>query len=338
MSLLLAILGFGFLVLVHELGHYFAARWNGVFVEEFAIGMGPTLISKTDKNGTIWSIKALPIGGMCQMKGEDTGEEDHSSDSFQSKHPLRRMSIIFAGPLMNLIIGFIFFTILAQNMGFQTNRVAEVIPDPPAASIGLQPGDEIIEVGGNKSTTFNDVITFMAIGEGEPTTIKVRRNGTVTDHEITPSVSETGQFLIGYRPIIETEPNLIESFRQGINEAASMVRQVYLSLKLLVTGQVGMDQMGGPVAILGLASQVAQTNFLNFVRFIGFLSVNLAVFNLLPFPALDGGWLLMLSAELISGKKIPEKFMMVWNGVGFAILMLFMLVITFKDIFFPPAF
>ncbi len=338
MSLLLAILGFGFLVLVHELGHYFAARWNGVFVEEFAIGMGPTLISKTDKNGTIWSIKALPIGGMCQMKGEDTGEDDHSSDSFQSKHPARRMSIIFAGPLMNLIIGFIFFTILAQNMGFQTNRVAEVIPDMPAGAIGLKAGVEIIEVGGNKATTFNDVITFMAIGEGEPTTIKVKRDNVVSDYEITPAVSETGQFLIGYRPVIETEPNILQSFRQGINEAASMVRQVYLSLKLLITGQVGMDQMGGPVAILGLASQVAQTNLLNFVRFIGFLSVNLAVFNLLPFPALDGGWLLILTAELVSGKKIPEKFMMAWNGAGFAILMIFMLVITFKDIFFPAAF
>lgn len=117
-----------------------------------------------------------------------------------------------------------------------------------------------------------------------------------------------------------------------------MVRQTYFSLKLLFTGKVGMDQMGGPVAILGMASEVAKTNLLSFIRFLGFLSINLAIFNLLPFPALDGGWLVILLVELISRRKIPEKFMTAWNMAGFSILMLFMLLITFKDIFFPVAF
>lgn len=338
MSIILAILGFGFLVLVHEFGHYIVARLNGVHVEEFSIGMGPSLLSKKGKNGTIWSIKALPIGGMCQMKGEDTGEEDHSNDSFQSKSPLRRMSIIFAGPLMNLITGFIFFAILAQSLGFQTNIVEAVLPDSPAASIGLQPGDAIVEVNGNKVTTFNDVITFMALGEGKATDIKVERNDVVTDYEITPMQGENGQYMIGFQTKVETQPNLLQSFRQGLTEATSMVRQTYFSLKLLFTGKVGMDQMGGPVAILGMASEVAKTNFLSFIRFLGFLSINLAIFNLLPFPALDGGWLVILLVELVSRRKIPEKFMTGWNMAGFTILMLFMLFITFKDIFFPIAF
>lgn len=335
MNIIIAILGFGLLVLVHEFGHFIVARWNGVKVEEFSIGMGPTLVSKTGKQGTVWSIKALPIGGMCQMKGEDTGEEDDSKDSFQSKSPLRRMSIIFAGPLMNLIIGAVFFTILAQGLGFQTNKVDEIVPDSPAAAIGLQKGDEIIEINGNKISTFNDVITYMAVGGGKPTTIKVQRNNVVSDYEIIPKQSETGQYLIGFRTMVETQPNLYQSFRQGMTEAGSMIRQTYFSLKLLFTGKVGMDQMGGPVAILGLASEVAKTDLLNFMRFLGFLSINLAVFNLLPFPALDGGWLTILTVELITKKKIPEKFMTAWNGVGFAILMGFMLLITFKDIFFP---
>ena len=338
MSIILAILGFGFLVLIHEFGHYLVARLNGVYVEEFSIGMGPSLLSRKGKDGTVWSIKALPIGGMCQMKGEDTGEEDSSDDSFQSKHPLRRMSIIFAGPLMNLIIGFIFFTILAQNLGFQTNVVEQVVPDSPAASIGLQPGDAIVEVNGNKVTTFNDVITFMALGEGKATEIKVLRDGVVSDYDIIPQESETGQYMIGFQTQVETQPNIFQSFRQGLTEASSMVRQTYFSLKLLFTGKVGLDQMGGPVAILGLASEVAKTSFLSFVRFLGFLSINLAIFNLLPFPALDGGWLLILTAELVTRRKIPEKFMMAWNFAGFAILMTFMLFITFKDIFFPAVF
>lgn len=338
MSIILAILGFGFLVLVHEFGHYIVARINGVAVEEFAIGMGPSLLSRKGKSGTVWSIKALPIGGMCQMKGEDTGEEDRSNDSFQSKHPLRRMSIIFAGPLMNLIIGFIFFTILAQSLGFQTNVVEAVLPDTPAASIGLLPGDAIVEVNGNKVTTFNDVITYMSIGEGKATQIRVVRDGVATDYDIMPKQAENGQYLIGFQTQVETQPNLFQSFRQGLTEAGSMIRQTYFSLKLLFTGKVGMDQMGGPVAILGLASEVAKTDFLNFIRFLGFLSINLAIFNLLPFPALDGGWLVILTVELITRRKIPEKFMAGWNLAGFTILMLFMLFITFKDIFFPIAF
>lgn len=335
MNLIIAILGFGLLVLVHEFGHFLVARLNGVRVEEFSIGMGPTLVSKTGKEGTVWSIKALPIGGMCQMKGEDTGEEDSSQDSFQSKSPLRRMSIIFAGPLMNLIIGAVFFTILAQGLGFQTNKVEEVLPDTPAAAIGLKKGDEIIEVGGSKVTTFNDVITYMAVGGGKPTTIKVVREGVVSSYQITPKQAENGQYLIGFKTMVETQPNLVQSFRQGMTEAAAMIRQTYFSLGLLFTGQVGLDQMGGPVAILGLASEVAKTDLLNFMRFLGFLSINLAIFNLLPFPALDGGWLTILLVELITRRKIPEKFMTAWNGVGFAILMAFMLFITFKDIFFP---
>ena len=338
MSIILAILGFGFLVLVHEFGHFIVARLNGVHVEEFSLGMGPTLLSRKGKQGTVWSIKALPIGGMCQMKGEDTGEEDASSDSFQAKHPLRRMSIIFAGPLMTLITGFIFFTILAQSLGFQTNVVEAVLPDSPASAIGLQAGDAIIEVNGNQVTTFNDVITYMALGEGKPTAIKVRRDTVVSDYQITPMVGENGQYLIGFQTRVETQPNLVQSFRQGLTEATSMVRQTYFSLKLLFTGQVGMDQMGGPVAILGMASEVAKTNFLSFIRFLGFLSINLAIFNLLPFPALDGGWLVVLLVELVSRRKLPEKFMTAWNMAGFTILMLFMLLITFKDIFFPVAF
>lgn len=338
MNILIAIVGFGLLVLVHEFGHFLVARLNGVKVEEFSIGMGPTLLSRTGKKGTIWSIKALPIGGMCQMKGEDTGEEDQTSDSFQSKHPLQRMSIIFAGPLMNLIIGAVFFTILAQGLGFQTNKVEEVIPGTPAAAIGLQKGDEIIEVNGSKVTTFNDVITYMAVGEGKPTNIKVVRDQVVSDYQIVPKKSENGQYLIGFQTMVETQPNLYQSFRQGMTEAGSMIRQTYFSLSMLFTGKVGLDQMGGPVAILGLASEVAKTNLLNFMRFLGFLSINLAIFNLLPFPALDGGWLTILMVELVTRRKIPEKFMTVWNGTGFAILMAFMLFITFKDIFFPIKF
>ncbi|PKK39121.1 Membrane-associated zinc metalloprotease [Clostridiaceae bacterium JG1575] len=335
MSIVIAILGFGFLVLIHEYGHFIVARLNGVHVEEFSLGMGPTLWSKKGKKGTVWSLKALPIGGMCQMKGEDTGEVDVSSDSFQSKKPLQRMSIIFAGPLMNLLVGFVFFALLARGTGFQTNQAATILPDSPAQAAGMVAGDEIEAINGKKVTTFMDVVTYTALAEGKPMQVTLRRGAERLQKEITAKKTQTGQYLIGFRPVQELHPGPIVSVRQGFKEAGSMVRQTYQSLGLLVTGKVGLNQMGGPVAILGLASNVAKTSLLGFFRFLGFISINLAIFNLLPFPALDGGWLLVLLVEWISRRKLPEKFMTAWNGIGFAILMIFMVLITFKDLLFP---
>lgn len=356
MSIIIAILGFGLLVLVHEFGHFLLARANGVKVEEFSIGLGPTLLSKKGKQGTIWSIKALPIGGMCQMKGEDMEETSEQGstqepapeakisnlvdgqDSFQDKNPWQRISIIFAGPFFNLILGLIFFTILAQSLGFQTNKVKVVQPDTPAQAVGLQPNDEIRSVNGLKTTTFQDVVTYLAMSQGKATKLEVARGNQVLPLEITPKKLPSGQYVIGFEPTMESNPNPIQAIGQGFKESVSMVRQTYLSLKMLVTGRVGMDQVGGPLAIIGMASDIAQNSLLVFLRFLGLLSINLAIFNLLPFPALDGGWLLMLLAEVVRGKKIPDRFMTVWNTVGFALLMLFMLLVTLKDILRPIKF
>ncbi len=334
MYIVIAIFGFGLLVLVHEFGHFIVARLNGVKVEEFAIGMGPSLFSHKGK-ATTYSIKALPIGGMCQMKGESTGEVDRSDDSFQSKKPLQRMSIIFAGPLMNIITGFLFFTILGFIQGYATNVVREVSPDSPAVTIGLMPGDSILSVNRKNTPTFNDIVFGMSQSEGKPLLLGVKRGETVTEYTVTPKAAEGGGYIIGFYPVIEEQPSLPQAFTQGLKEARSMIQMTIASLSMLFTGKVGLNQMSGPVAIIGIASEAARLNLPGFFNFLGFLSINLAVFNLLPFPALDGGWLIVLVFELLTRKKPSEKFMAAWNGAGFVLLMTLMLLITFKDIFFP---
>lgn len=333
MNLIIAILGFGFLVLVHELGHYFLARANGVKVEEFSIGMGPTVISKEGKH-TKWSIKALPIGGACQMKGEATGEEDKSEDSFQEKSPLRKMSIIAAGPIMNLITALILFIGLVSVYGMEDTVINEVVPDSPAQSAGIMPGDKILSIGGYKTDTFTDVSTGIFRLGNNPGTFKFLRNGETKEVTVTPKLDEkTGLKLIGIKVKLKENLSFGEAFKGGFLTMKSNIRQNLASLKMLVTGQVGVKNLGGPVAVLGMASSASKAGFGIFLRFLAIISVMLAVFNLLPIPALDGGWILMLFIELIRGKKISEKFLNIWNGIGFAFLITLMLLVTMKDVF-----
>lgn len=335
LNIIIAIFGFGFLVFIHELGHFFVARLNGVKVEEFSIGMGPTLISKKGRE-TVWSIKALPLGGACQMKGEDTGKDDPSNDSFQSKSPLRRMSIIAAGPVMNIITAVVLFTVFGSMNGYLTNRIDTVAPDTPAVKAGLMQGDEIVSVGKYKTSTFVDVQTGIFFAGDKPTVFNIRRNGEVKDITITPVKNpETGLFMVGFKPDFIEKPGIFQSVSLGTREMLSMAKQTLYSIGGMITGKVGKDSVSGPVAVIGAAAGAAGMGFSYFLKFLGLLSISLAVFNLLQFPALDGGWLFLLLIELITRRRIPEKYVAVWNGIGFTLLLTLMVLVTFKDIFYP---
>lgn len=333
MNFIIGLLGFGFLVLVHELGHYLLARANGVKVEEFSIGMGPTILKKEGKE-TIWSIKALPIGGACQMKGEATGEEDNSKDSFQEKSPLRRMSIIAAGPIMNLITALLLFSFLVGTSGIVTNVIEKVVDNSPAMDGGILSGDEILSIDGYKTDTFIDVqIGIYKLGANEGI-VKVRRNGQVKEIKVKPKINEeSGQLMMGIMGKAKDKLGPMEAIKGGYLTMKSMIRQNVFSIGQLVRGKVALKEMGGPVQVLSLASQASKAGFRNFLSFISLISVMLAVFNLMPFPALDGGWLLLLLIELITRRKLPEKFVGIWNLIGFSLLMALMLAVTFKDVF-----
>lgn len=334
MYLLLSIFAFGLLVLGHEFGHFIMARVNGVKVEEFSVGMGPRLWTKKRK-ATNYSLKALPIGGSVQMFGET--EDESGEGSFFSKSPLRKMSIIAAGPIMNIIMAILILFVVTLFTGYSSNVIKETVPGSPAEAAGIIAGDQIIRVNGERAYTFQDVSTYINFNGLNDLTLEIKTPTGTVKKVITPIENE-GRPMIGVAPVSAENPGFFESIGESFNQGRSLITQTLFSLKILFSGQANLNDFGGPVTIFKISTEVASVSLWGLASFVAFLSINLAVLNLIPFPALDGGWLLILLIELITRKRLPDKFVGIWNAVGFVILMSFMLLITFKDIFLPGGF
>lgn len=337
MYIILAILAFGVLVFVHELGHFTLAKINGVRVEEFAIGMGPQIFSKKGKE-TTYSLRLFPIGGFVSMMGEDQPVDDERS--FSTKSPLRRITIIVAGVCMNYILAICIFTGYINNFGY-TNTFADKITDnSPAYEAGLQEGDTFVKVNGMKVFTYDDVYAGVQLSKGNSIDVVVNRDGEVKEFTMTPQISEqTGGYAIGVEFTKVTDPGIGKSFKQSFKQTASLVSQTFKGLGMMFTGQANLKtDVGGPVTIIKMSAATAKAGIWPLLYFTAFLSVNLAVFNLLPFPALDGGWTVILLIELITRRKVPDKIVEGLNYVGFMILIGLMVLVTAKDIIFPMSF
>lgn len=334
MYIIMAILGFSLLVIVHELGHFVMAKVNGIKVEEFSIGMGPEVFSHKGKE-TQYSLRLLPIGGFVKMMGEEEVVEDERS--FSSKSPLRRISVILAGAFMNIVFAILIFAIYFSNIGFSKNIVDTVIDNSPAQEVGLQSGDKITEINGSKVRTTDDILIEVQLSKGNPLNLVVDRDGKTMDLEVVPKQDEaTGSYYMGFYYKRVTAPTIGESLKYTYNYTISMVKQTYKSLQLLVTGKLNLKtDVGGPVTIIRMSGEAAKSGIETLAYFLGVISINLAVFNLLPFPALDGGWAIILLIELITRRKVPDKVVGAINYVGFMVLMGLMVVVTLKDIIFP---
>lgn len=336
MYIIMALLAFGVLVIVHELGHFTLAKVNGVRVEEFAIGMGPKVFSKQGKE-TKYSLRLFPIGGYVKMMGEEENIDDERS--FSAKSPLRRISIIIAGVVMNYILAIVIFTTIIYNFGYRSTTLTEVTPASPAQEAGILPGDKILKVNGLRAFSFENVQAGIALSYGSPIDVSIERNGEKKDVTITPRKNEQGQLLIGVSFPKVQNPGIGESFKQSFNQTASLVSQTFKGLEMIFTGKANLKtDVGGPITIIKMSAATAQSGIWDLAYFVGFLSVNLAVFNLLPFPALDGGWCVILLIEFITRRKVPDKIVGVLNYVGFAALIGLMILVTIKDILFPVKF
>lgn len=329
-----ALLAFSILVIGHEFGHFTAAKLNGVKVEEFSLGMGPKLFSIKGKE-TEYLIKALPIGGYVKMHGEE-GEECSDNRAFSSKSPLQKLSIVAAGPIMNLIMAIIFFAITARTMGYIIPKIDKVQDNSPAMHIGIKKGDEVIKFNNEKISSWTDFQLKMSKVKGEKINIGVKRGEEELNFYILPKESE-GRYMIGVVPTV-VKPNLGQMLKSGVDQTVDITKQTFSFFKSLFTGNFNKNDVGGPITIIKVSVKVASKGVVQLVYFMALLSVQLAIFNLIPFPALDGGWIFILLIQVITGKKISEDRIAQINYIGFIILISLMILVTIKDIINPIQF
>ena len=337
LQIILAILAFGMLVIVHEFGHFITAKRGGVQVNEFWIGMGPTLLKK-EHNGTLYCLKLLPFGGACVMEGED--EESESEHAFGKASLPRRMLIVAAGALMNFLVGFLIVLAVIQpngpNGGYIVSTLDSVNPASTAAAAGgLQAGDEILEVDGYNILMRSDFEIALARGADTTYEVVVRRDG----EKITlPAVvleatieGEDGRKMIGLT-FAEQPDSIGMHINMAVRTSVNYARMVWASLGMLVTGQVGVDQLSGPVGVAEVMATTASYSIAAFLQLVAFISINLGVMNLLPLPALDGGRLVFLILEGIRRKPVPAKYEGYIHAAGLMLLLALMVYVTGQDI------
>lgn len=337
LQIILAILAFGLLVIVHEFGHFITAKRGGVQVNEFWIGMGPTLLKK-QHNGTLYCLKLLPFGGACVMEGEDS--ESDNDHAFGKASLPRRMLIVAAGALMNFLVGFLIVLAVIQpngpNGGYIVSTIDSIDPASTAAAEGgLQAGDEILEVDGYNILLRSDFEIALARGADTTYEVVVRRDG----EKITlPAVvleatieGEDGRKMIGLT-FAEQPDSIGMHVNMAVRTSLNYARLVWVSLGMLVSGQVGVDQLSGPVGVASVMATTASYSISAFLQLVAFISINLGVMNLLPLPALDGGRLVFLIIEGIRRKPVPAKYEGYIHAAGLMLLLALMVYVTGQDI------
>ncbi len=338
MSIILALIIFSLIVIVHELGHFLLAKWNGITVTEFSVGMGPRLLSH-EWGGTRYSLKLFPFGGSCMMVGED--EESSEEGSFGSKSVWARIAVVAAGPVFNFLLGFVLSVILVSCLGYD-RPVINVTPGYPAEAAGMQDGDEIIRLNGRRVYLYREITLFNNLHQGETLEVTYRRDGETHAVVLTPMKDEeTGWYYYGFGAAeARTHGNVFQTLGYSAAEMRYWLKATVESLAELVQGNVGLDDMSGPVGIVDAIGQTYEANradgwyyvTLSMVMMSVLLTVNLGVMNLLPIPALDGGRLVFLIIEAVRGKAIPQEKEGMVHFVGFMLLMCLMVVILFNDV------
>ena len=341
-----AILIFGILIMIHELGHFSVARWCGVYIEEFSIGMGPKLLQKkSKKQGTLFSLRLLPIGGYVSMKGEN--EDADGEDSFARKKVWQRMAIVVAGALMNLILGFIIVFIivcLSKDLLASTTIHSFMEGATSNSEAGLMVEDTIIKVN-NISVYTGEELTYEIMNQGnKPVDLTVIRNGEkiVLEDVVFPQFEDQG-IVFGdcdFKVWAVDNPTFFQLLRITWHRAVSLVKMVWDSLFNLITGRFSVSAVSSPIGVTSAVKDTIEGNDWNAMQILQYvlnitavISINLGVFNLIPFPALDGGRFLFLIIEGIRRKPISQEIESKINFVGIALLMALMLIVVLKDIF-----
>lgn len=326
---------FGVMIFIHEAGHFFTARACGITVKEFAIGMGPKLFSWTSKkHGTQHSLRLLPIGGYVSMEGEDDDSEDENA--FCNKPVWKRMLVVAAGPFMNIILGILLTLVVVLAQGPIGSTVIAQFNDNAVSNEKLAVGDEIVKIDGTFVFTGNEVM-YEIMNQGyEPIDVVVKRDGEkITLEDVSFGILTEEGIAFGNMDfkVKAEDKNIGNVLKQTVTRSVSTVKMVYDSIIGMLSGRFGLDAVSGPVGVAQTVGDAAKTDFVGFLYIGAILTINLGVFNFIPFPALDGGRFLLLCVEAIRRKPIDKKIEGYINFAGLIILFGFMIFITCKDIF-----
>lgn len=367
-NIVVLLLMLSLLIFVHEGGHFIAAKKCGVHVYEFALGMGPKVLSFKRKNDpTEYTLRALPIGGFCAMAGEE-GEDDESLDKDKfmcNKSKTKRIIILVAGVTMNFITAIILLFIIGLSFGSteQKSIIGRVESGSPADVAGLKINDKIIECNGYKISTW-DKLTIVTNLKNKNNYYEYKvehEDGSVDTYKITPDEyvvigSETIKLdednkledvlkkydkkesevtvskLVGIGAPSEVKKDFLSALKYAFSKFGSIVSTMLLIIDSLFTGKLGLSALSGPVGMYSVVGTVASLGFANLIYLTAYLSINLGVLNILPFPAFDGGRVLFVLIEAITRKKVDPKIEGYFHSIGFILIMLLMIYITFQDV------
>ncbi|MCQ2486310.1 MAG: site-2 protease family protein [Clostridia bacterium] len=336
--ILAAILFFGVIIMTHELGHFTFAKIFKVKVNEFSIGMGPTLFKKR-KGDTQYSLRLLPIGGFVAMEGEN--EESDDANSFNSKPAWQKAIIIIAGAMVNLITGILIMAVIlgsAELIG--TPEISKMEKNGSSVSQGLKVGDRIRYVNGHRIVTSYDLSFFMGNDKDGVVDFVVERNNELVSLKRVKfdTFESEGHTFIKYDfNILGLEPTAGRVLKYAVLDSGSIARIVVTSLKDLATMQFAIEDMSGPVGTVDIIADSASDAVTHrdptaLLTILAMIAINVGVFNLLPFPALDGGRFVFIIFEGITGRKVPDEFQALVNSIGIALLLGLMVLVTFSDI------
>ena len=331
LSILAALVLLSLLVMIHELGHYLAGRALGFSILEFSIGMGPKLLKKT-KNGTEFSLRALPIGGMCRFEGED--QEVANERSFNAQKVWKRIVVVVAGPLMNLLFAILVSIITLSVFGDFMPSVHEIIPDSPAAVAGVQVGDIIKEVNGKPVKFYFQTVDMIVAIKDKDMTLTVTRDGVDQQLQLSNIYNESlGKNLIGVT-IAQTRVRFgfLASIPRSVNYITTTLVETFRFLGRAAQGNVTSSDAAGPVAIVAIISEAVRYSGENVLRLLVLISASLGIMNLLPIPAMDGGRLAFMLLELVRGKPISAEKEGMVHFVGLILLFGLMILLTYNDI------
>lgn len=345
------ILVLGLLIFVHELGHFLFAKLFGVRVLKFSLGFGPKLVSKVIGE-TEYIISALPLGGYVKMFGENPDEQNvddrDKGAAFAHKTIFQRFLIIFAGPLFNLVFPVLLFFCLFSMVGvpepIETTRVGEVTENSPASKAGIESGDVILEINGQPTKQWVDVLNSVKESQGNPVTMIMQRGKRNYEVILTPALDEAKnmfgevvekRYMVGIvkdNELIYKDVGFFQAFTDACSQTWMFIYLTGMGFLKIIQQVIPASELGGPILIAKIAGEQMKEGWINLTYFIGLLSVNLGILNLLPIPILDGGHLMFLSVEAIRRKPMNERAQIVAQQIGLALLGTLMIFVFYNDI------